>query len=590
MEHPLLEQFKKNSLLYSDIESEIAKYFHLYNNKEIIEKSIQLSYLVNHTDINYFFSSTVEIIIYLSNKHNGSQDTKIRYKEFKTFIELVIQYQYEKTVNVSPSNNTNIGSFVWYENNVRGTFDNDQAIESIKSIFERNNVLINTIGFTLEEFLIFIDKMRDILSFKYDMFLDIKKLKHDSNFDSLIKSLWPMFTLRMLRIKSKNLYKKIGISKRSLEIILDFFNLDHNNIRPIDYKLFPVFWVNNDYFIITYFEYFYWYFLQRYEFELKTKNADKAIKHYTDKYWSSKGKWLEQKTFSLIKQYFQHSTVGLNTHFKFNQEEGELDVFLRYEDVVVLFECKAAFVSDSAKQGSKLKLAKYDSENLSKANKQIDDFIKRLVSKKESKIVELFKDNKFTNIALTFNSREILNIYRVFVTSDSLHAIAKNTKSFMKKEHDSETSNLLSVSVFELEDILATLKNPVFIIDYIDKRLNSSFSDDIIALDEYDYLYTYVETLFSCQSDLYVSITPENAIKKIESTRDSLSEAYLLRNSPSTYLLFDQFSKMKFDYKRLLMTVILNLSEEEASEIQKGITNIHKKQYFGNFFLKILMV
>ena len=211
-------------------------------------------------------------------------------------------------------------------------------------------------------------------------------------------------------------------------------------------------------------------------------------KEYIEKYNEIRGKWLEEKTYQVLRRVFLKNKIYLNPKYP-NQEEFS-DVLILHDRNILIIQCKSKKLTHEARIGSNFDKLK---EDLNQSIK--DSFDQALKAKnylKESDSPEIVLNNKKTIIDMQQVDNN--NIFLISVTlgqyadiTTRLANINPTMKLFSSNEY------LWSVCLFDLEIIAELLKQPFYFIHYLTKRLNIEKTDFHLEADEMDLLGYYLD-------------------------------------------------------------------------------------------------
>ncbi len=211
-------------------------------------------------------------------------------------------------------------------------------------------------------------------------------------------------------------------------------------------------------------------------------------KEYVDKYNEIRGKWLEEKTYQILRKVFPKNEIYLNPEYPNGKEFS--DVLILHDRNILIIQCKSKKLTYEARIGSSLDKLKEDLKQSVK-----DSFDQALNAKnylKESDYPEVVLKNKKTKIDMQQVDNN--NIFLISVTlgqyaniTTRLANINPTLKLFSSNEYP------WSVCLFDLEIIAELLKQPFYFIHYLINRLNIEKTNFHLEADEMDLLGYYFD-------------------------------------------------------------------------------------------------
>ncbi len=211
-------------------------------------------------------------------------------------------------------------------------------------------------------------------------------------------------------------------------------------------------------------------------------------KEYREKYNEIRGKWLEEKTYQILRNVFPKKEIYLNPEYP-NRKEFS-DVLILHDRNILIIQCKSKKLTYEARIGSSLdKLT----EDLKQSVK--DSFDQALKAKnylKESDYPEIVLKNKKTKIDM--HQVDYNNIFLISVTlgqyadiTTRLANINPTLKLFSSNEYP------WAVCLFDLEIIAELLDKPFYFIHYLIKRIDIEKTNFYLEADEIDLLGYYFD-------------------------------------------------------------------------------------------------
>lgn len=224
-------------------------------------------------------------------------------------------------------------------------------------------------------------------------------------------------------------------------------------------------------------------------------------KEYREKYNEIRGKWLEEKTYQILRNVFPKKEIYLNPEYPNGKEFS--DVLILHDRNILIIQCKSKKLTYEARIGSSLdKLT----EDLKQSVK--DSFGQALKAKnylKESDYPEIVLKNKKTKIDM--HQVDYNNIFLISVTLGQYADITTRLANI------NPTLNLFSsneypwaVCSFDLEIIAELLKNPFYFIHYIIKRLYIEKTKFYLHADEIDLLGYYFDQKLNFDNEAFKSV------------------------------------------------------------------------------------
>ena len=211
-------------------------------------------------------------------------------------------------------------------------------------------------------------------------------------------------------------------------------------------------------------------------------------KEYREKYNEIRGKWLEEKTYQILRNVFPKKEIYLNPEYPNGKEFS--DVLILHDRNILIIQCKSKKLTHEARIGSSLdKLT----EDLKQSVK--DSFDQALKAKnylKESDYPEIVLKNKKTKIDM--HQVDYNNIFLISVTlgqyadiTTRLANINPTLKLFSSNEYP------WAVCLFDLEIIAELLDKPFYFIHYLIKRIDIEKTNFYLEADEIDLLGYYFD-------------------------------------------------------------------------------------------------
>ena len=228
-------------------------------------------------------------------------------------------------------------------------------------------------------------------------------------------------------------------------------------------------------------------------------------KEYREKYNEIRGKWLEEKTYQILRNVFLKNEIYLNPEYP-NGEEFS-DVLILHDRNILIIQCKSKKLTHEAKIGSSIDKLKEDLKKSVKDSFNQGLKAKKYLNKTYYPIVVL-KNNK--KIKIDMHQVNYNNIFLISVTlgqyaniTTRLANINPTLKLFSSNEYP------WSVCLFDLEIIAELLKKPFYFIHYLIKRLNIEKTNFHLEADEIDLLGYYFDQKLNFDKEEFKSVNQD---------------------------------------------------------------------------------
>ena len=228
-------------------------------------------------------------------------------------------------------------------------------------------------------------------------------------------------------------------------------------------------------------------------------------KEYREKYNEIRGKWLEEKTYQILRNVFPKNEIYLKPEYP-NGEEFS-DVLILHDRNILIIQCKSKKLTYEARIGSSLDKLKEDLKQSVK-----DSFDQALKAKKylnkTNYPVVVLKNNK--KIKIDMHQVDYNNIFLISVTlgqyaniTTRLANINPTLKLFSSNEYP------WAVCLFDLEIIAELLKQPFYFIHYIIRRLYIEKTKFYLHADEIDLLGYYFDQRLNFDKEEFKSVNQD---------------------------------------------------------------------------------
>jgi len=222
---------------------------------------------------------------------------------------------------------------------------------------------------------------------------------------------------------------------------------------------------------------------------------------YVKKYNEIRGKWLEEKTYQVLRKVFPKNEIYLNPEYPNGKEFS--DVLILHDRNILIIQCKSKKLTYEARIGSNLDELKKDLKQSVKEN--FDQALKAKNYLKESDYPEIVLKNKKTKIDMQQVDNN--NVFLISVTlgqyaniTTRIANINPTLKLFSSNEYP------WAVCLFDLEIIAELLKQPFYFIHYLIKRLNIEKTNFHLEADEIDLLGYYLDQKLNFDREEFKSV------------------------------------------------------------------------------------
>lgn len=206
-----------------------------------------------------------------------------------------------------------------------------------------------------------------------------------------------------------------------------------------------------------------------------------------------KGRYLEQKTEKIFKQYLSCAKIFPNAYITYKTQQ-EKDLIVVYGDILLIVEAKSKLVQESERRGSVEKTITYIEKTIIKAHSQT-----RVISEALQNGGTLYIENKKSSFRI--NPNQIRRIYRIVMLLCDLGNIGTNYRNLIEATGDMGRD----IGIFGLSDIITVFKTLDSSSERIDYLLQRSLMEEKIhyAGDEMDILGLYLKNRLRFDFDKY---------------------------------------------------------------------------------------
>lgn len=248
----------------------------------------------------------------------------------------------------------------------------------------------------------------------------------------------------------------------------------------------------------------------------------------------NRGKFTEEFTRIRMEASFGEANVfqNVNIEGKKGNRAGEVDILVKFGDRALVVQCKSKKLTLEARKGN-------DGQLKSDFKKSVQNSYDQAAS-----CISLLKSGKFRVVSedgVEINTSQVSEFYPICVTSESYPALSVQAREILKVRNDVQGLNPPFVTdVFMIDVITEFLCSPLYMISYIDRRVNFSkvltsinefsifgyhlkhnlwFEDDVDLVLIDDSHAIDIDTAFSVRRrNLAGSATPEGILTKIQSS------------------------------------------------------------------------
>lgn len=285
-------------------------------------------------------------------------------------------------------------------------------------------------------------------------------------------------------------------------------------------------------------------------------------------YEEVRASYLEEKVQQLSNNAFPNSKIYINSQWD-SQRHGENDCTVVIENYAIVLESKGGNIRKNIKKGI-IKDAKNAYEDLiMKASEQAIEFSDLLKKNLGKKI-------KFKVKGGSNNIIDLTNVTKVITLGVLLAEIPlQNMSRFL----DSNKTHIPIINIYQLDTIFSCLPLISEKIDYFRKRMIIEKRANYFG-DEYDLLYTYLQSGFNTDNKLYDSCNIKE--KLIINYRNGLvTKTDLLRNNLFNNILNNLESKKEMNWLDKALSV-LELPFKVQNQIERELQKNNNLELFDN--------
>ena len=205
---------------------------------------------------------------------------------------------------------------------------------------------------------------------------------------------------------------------------------------------------------------------------------------YAETYAEARSVYLEKKAVLLMGTIFGAFSSHTNLHFvDHNKEKGEIDLLLRFDNKIIIVECKSKGLTLPSKQG-----------NLTQIRKDFADAIQRAYDQNQKAInyinkCELSKFYEQNGTEIIVEKYKISGVYSIILTANTFSSLTTDLSVFLKKDADNPYPWALCES--DLELVSEYLYDPYLFIHFLKRR--QVVHGRVISPDEMDYVGCYLK-------------------------------------------------------------------------------------------------
>lgn len=567
-----------------------------YNTNDLLMKLSILHQLnLTRNEIIGFAYNILEFTLKIINEYKLFNDTDsfIKKDDLIDFVDSIINLQMKQTFTESferiDKNMMAYDRYLDYSNNVRGDAFPEQILDKTWQVYNKFGDKFEKIfKFTIENLFSFIHALRIFYLEKFRTYYE--KQNED---EEIVFACFAIAQNDNGRINKEKLYEIAlqfdkEISPKKIDDLISFFTTDFTKSIDIGYDILynPIISNNAELFVLHW-NYFAWYLFEKLELHIK-KNDQKGY----IKLCKLKGEWLEYKTHELLSNIFPLKNIILNPYYYIKSELFEGDIFVRFHNTFLIFECKSSSIRRKSKEGNFNAFIDDIKVNLGEAYSQAKRFEEYLRRVSQGDLNFYNKTGK--QIVYTIEKTNIDRILLVSVTNDNLKMITTMLKAYKEENIYRKEDDFISFNIHDLDIVLDHLKSPTIFIDYLSKRLK--MDKRLHVSDEIDYLGYYKENLLNMDFDMDESMKEagliylsDNYIPEVEKNFYKFKEIEPpkinidLLNLIKSIEICDNNIEDLFKVLERLLNAPIEEQDKIISELKNSVSIVQKKETLRSF-------
>ena len=296
---------------------------------------------------------------------------------------------------------------------------------------------------------------------------------------------------------------------------------------------------------------------------------------YKDIYNDKRGKWLENRTYKVLKSVFQKD-VMINPFYPNKEELSDILVF--FDRKIIIIQCKSKSLTMKSKIGESFDSLKDD------IKKGVEDAQNQAIKAKE-----YFLNNEnpiviYKNRSITIDMNQVSDIFILCVTFGYYKSLLTKISDINDTLDLFRSNNLFwAISISDLEIITEIITKPYEFIHYFKKRQNVENEKFNISADEVDLLNVYLSqglnfkiTDFKEYNSVYLN-SFSNDVDEYYYNKYVLKQ--IVEKPKRKYpekliMLIDEIEKLQTPYFSDCIDKILLLDFRQQEGLMKGIFKI----------------
>lgn len=208
-----------------------------------------------------------------------------------------------------------------------------------------------------------------------------------------------------------------------------------------------------------------------------------------NKFNELKSTYLENAAFEIFEKMFPNC-VYKNAHYKFQGKEGETDLLVMYGNRVLIVESKSNNIPTYAKQLGNKEMEKRLQDIVGKGCAQATKAKKYIQFNSKATFWEDAKQRKV--LVETDTTKNDYKFYYIGVTLEDLGNLGTNPKNLEPLGYFSDNEYPWLVYLYDLDVISDILTEPIYLIHYIEQRVNMHVLNNLESSSELDFLGLYI--------------------------------------------------------------------------------------------------